>query len=87
MKFQEYDLAREMRHSKSVRRKPRESRTEMNKVNPTADDLFEKAREAFFGTVKTSRRPSASPTEFLKPRNEPSPKIVTGPSSDERDVA
>ncbi len=58
----------------------------MKKVNPTADDVFEKAREAFFGTVKTSRKPSVSPAEFLTGGNVPSPSIVTVPASDEHEV-
>jgi hypothetical protein len=35
-----------------------------------AEDSFEKARKAFFGTVTTSPKPSVSPAEFLKPRNQ-----------------
>jgi hypothetical protein len=43
----------------------------MKQANPTAEDMFEKAREAFFGTTKTLPKPSASSADFLKPRNEP----------------
>lgn len=35
-----------------------------------AEDSFEKAREAFFGTVTTLPNPSVSPAEVLKPRNQ-----------------
>ena len=42
-----------------------------------ADDMFEKAREAFFGTVRASPKPNASSAEFVKPRNDPSEKQVT----------
>jgi hypothetical protein len=34
-----------------------------------AEDSFEKARKAFFGTATTTPRPSVSPAEFLNPRN------------------
>ena len=44
------------------------------------EDMFEKAREAFFGAVKTSPKPSAFPAEFLTPQNEPLPTKVGGPS-------
>jgi hypothetical protein len=46
-------------------------KTEMERANPMAEDMFEKARKAFFGTGKTTPNLSASPAEFLKPRNEP----------------
>ena len=42
----------------------------MKKENPVAEDMFEKAREAFFGITETSPKSSASSDEFLKPRNE-----------------
>jgi hypothetical protein len=42
----------------------------MKEANPMAEDMFEKAREAFFGTSETSPKPSASSAEFLKLRNE-----------------
>lgn len=45
----------------------------MKQTDPMAEDLFEKARAAFFGTAKTSPRPSASSAEPLKPRNDPRP--------------
>ena len=59
----------------------------MKQANPMAEDMFEKAREAFFGIVKTSPKPSASSAEFLKPRNEPRQKQVTGPSADGHEAA
>jgi hypothetical protein len=37
-----------------------------------AEDSFEKARNAFFGTVTTKSKPNLAPTEFLKPPNEAS---------------
>jgi hypothetical protein len=49
-----------------------------------ADDMFEKAREAFFETVRTS--PSAASAEFVKPRNDPSEKQVS-PSADGHEAA
>jgi len=42
-----------VKHNKSVTRKKR-WKDEMTQPNPTAKDMFEIAREAFFGTVKTS---------------------------------
>jgi hypothetical protein len=42
----------------------------MKKENPVAEDMFEKAREVFFGITETSPKSSASSDEFLKPRNE-----------------
>jgi hypothetical protein len=46
------------------------------------DDMFEKAREAFFGNVKKSSEPSDAATEApIKPQNEIPPED-TGPSSD-----
>jgi len=50
----------------------------MKQANPMGEDMFEKARAAFFGTAKTSPRPSASPAESLKPRNEPPPPKIAG---------
>jgi hypothetical protein len=35
-----------------------------------AEDSFEKARKAFFGTAPTPPNPIMSPAEFLKPRNQ-----------------
>jgi hypothetical protein len=54
----------------------------MKQADPMAEDMFEKAREAFFGTAKTSPRPSAPLAEHLKPPNERSRKEVAGPSPD-----
>src|SRR5580700_3090164 len=44
-----------------------------------AEDSFEKARKAFFGTATTTPRPSVSPAEFLKPRNK-APQCQSHPS-------
>jgi hypothetical protein len=57
-------------------------RSKVKHTNPMAEDMFEKARGAFFGTAKTSPNPSASSAEPLKPQNEPLPKEVTGLSSE-----
>jgi hypothetical protein len=57
----------------------------MKDAKPMKEDMFEKAREAFFGTAKTSPKPSTFPAEFFKPRNEPPPTKVTGPSPNERE--
>lgn len=35
-----------------------------------AEDSFKKARNAFFGMVTTTLKPSVSPAQFFKPRNE-----------------
>ncbi|MGA9473018.1 MAG: hypothetical protein WBV36_11180 [Terriglobales bacterium] len=35
-----------------------------------AEDSFEKARKAFFGTATTTLKPNLSPTQFLKPPDE-----------------
>jgi hypothetical protein len=74
-----------VRHNLPVERKLGAWGTEMKQANPTGEDMFEKAREAFFGTVKTPPKPSALPAEFLKPRNEPPPTELTGPSSSEHE--
>jgi hypothetical protein len=40
-------------------------------ANPMGDDMFEKAREVFFGTVKKSPEPSAAPTKLpIEPQDE-----------------
>ena len=44
----------------------------MKKENPVAEDMFEKAREAFFGITETSPKSSAFSDEFLKPPNDSS---------------
>lgn len=54
----------------------------MKLVNPVAEDMFERAREAFFGTANNIPKPSASSAELLKPRSEPQSKEVTGFSWD-----
>jgi hypothetical protein len=41
-------------------------KTGMNQANPNTEDLFEKARHAFFGTEKTRTEPNVTPTEFSK---------------------
>ena len=50
-----------------------------------AEDMFEQARKAFFGTAKISAERSDTSTEILNPRNEPAPREVTGPFSDEHE--
>jgi hypothetical protein len=59
----------------------------MKQSNPMAEDMFEKAREAFFGTAKTSPKPNASLAEFLKPRDEPHQNQLTDHSADGREAA
>jgi hypothetical protein len=59
-----------VKHNKSVTRKKR-WKAEMTQANPTAKDMFETAREAFFGTVKTS---SAGDTNLV-----PKDSILTNP--------
>jgi hypothetical protein len=54
----------------------------MELVNRVPEDMFEKARAAFFGTARSSSRSNASSSDFFKPRSEPPPKEVTNPSSD-----
>ena len=44
----------------------------MKQANPAGEDMFEKAREAFFGP--SSLKPSASVVKFHKVRNEPKAK-------------
>jgi hypothetical protein len=59
----------------------------MKQANLMAEDMFEKAREAFFGTVKMSPKPSASSPEFVEPRNELPQREATSSSSDEHEAA
>jgi hypothetical protein len=42
-----------------------------------AEDVFEKARAAFFGTVKVSAQQVDEPAEFLNPREKSTPKQAT----------
>ena len=58
-----------VKHNKSTGK--RDGRTEMTQANPTAKDMFETAREAFFGTVTTS---SAGDTNSV-----PKDSILTNP--------
>jgi hypothetical protein len=51
----------------------------MKQAEPVAEDMFEKARKAFFGTAKTSPKPNGSSDEHLKPRNEFPTKMSTVP--------
>jgi hypothetical protein len=48
----------------------------MEVENPMAEDMFETARKAFFGTERTIPTPRVSPAEPQKPRNEASAKKV-----------
>jgi hypothetical protein len=43
----------------------------MKQTNPMAEDMFEKAREAFFATSTTRPKPNASPATLVDPPNEP----------------
>jgi hypothetical protein len=52
----------------------------MKQASTMAEDMFEKAREAFFGTAKARAKPSVSSAESLKPRNDPPEKQVTDPA-------
>ena len=52
-----------------------------------ADDMFEKAREAFFGTSNIIPKAHAPSGESLKLGTESSPKEFIGPSSDEREAS
>jgi hypothetical protein len=54
----------------------------MELVNAVPEDMFEKARAAFFGTAQSSSRSTASSSDFFKPRSEPTATEVTSPSSD-----
>ena len=58
----------------------------MTKRNPIAEDMFEKARRAFFGTAKTSPERSDTSAEFLNPEEEHRSKKVIGPPSDNHDA-
>ena len=55
-------------------------------MNPTAEDMYEKARRAFFGTVETSPNPSPSSADPLKQQNKSPSKEVNGLSLDEYDA-
>jgi hypothetical protein len=44
-----------------------------------AEDMFDKAREAFFGSTNVIPKANASPTESRKPRRTSSIKEITGP--------
>ncbi len=57
----------------------------MKRINPKAEDSFVKAREAFFGTAKTSPKLSAPPAEHPKGEMSPRPQTVTGHSSGEHE--
>jgi hypothetical protein len=54
----------------------------MELVNRVQEDVFEKARAAFFGTAQSSSQSNASSFDSFKPRSEAPPKEVTSPSSD-----
>jgi hypothetical protein len=41
----------------------------MNQPNPIPQDMFDKAREAFFGTAETSPKSCASSTQPLDPKD------------------
>jgi hypothetical protein len=54
----------------TVERRRINQKTEMKPGHLMAEDSFEKARKAFFGMVTTTLKPSVSPAQFFKPRNE-----------------
>ncbi len=49
----------------------------METENPISKDLFEAARNAFFGKGRTTPAPKESPAELVKLRNELSRKNVS----------
>jgi hypothetical protein len=49
----------------------------MTQRNSMTEDVFEKARAAFFGTIKTLPRPIDEPVESLNPRDKSTPKEIT----------
>ena len=57
-------------------------REDCTRADLMGEDMFEKAREAFFGVVKKSPVPSAAPTEAPKPQNETPTEEDAGPPSD-----
>jgi len=57
-------------------------REDCTRADLMGDDMFEKAREAFFGTVRKSAEPSAAPTEAPKPQDETPTEEDGGPPSD-----
>jgi hypothetical protein len=52
----------------------------MTPRNTLTEDMFETARAEFFGTAKTSPQQSDKATDFLKPREKPTPKETTARS-------
>jgi hypothetical protein len=54
----------------------------MKQIDPMAEDMFEKARRAFFGPVSIIPTVNASSAESRKPQR-PLITEVTGPSPDE----
>ena len=58
----------------------------MTEQYPMSDDMFEKARVAFFGTAKISPQQSHQLAEFVSPQDEPMPTEFTGPSSNEHEA-
>jgi hypothetical protein len=61
-------------------------RSGMAERNPMAEDMFEKARRAFFGTAKTSPERSDNSAELLYPADEHRSKEVIGPSLDHHEA-
>jgi hypothetical protein len=57
-------------------------RFEMTRSDLTPEDMFEKAREAFFGTQQPSTKPNDYSADFFKPRNETSSAAASDNSSD-----
>src|SRR5580693_100260 len=52
----------------------------MIEEQPFIEDSFARARREFFGTAKIAPAPSASPAEYLKPRNVPLARKVAAAS-------
>jgi hypothetical protein len=61
-------------------------RSGMTERNPMAEDMFEKARKAFFGMAKTSPERGDTSAEFLNPEDEHRSKGVIGPSLDNHEA-
>jgi hypothetical protein len=55
-------------------------------ANPVQEDMFEKAREAFFGTAKPSATASSFPAEFVNLRSERPLTKSAGRSPNELDA-
>lgn len=54
----------------------------MQQSNPATEDIFEKAREAFFGTTKMVNKSNDYSSDLFKPRYEAPANTNTNNSSD-----